>query len=185
VGSPAQDVLAGVDAMIANGTVDSQRMGMLGFSYGETLTMAALTTDNRFKAAVVGGRNSDLLMAMLHACATSSEGSWAINRDMFGIPNPYDAKNIERMYDQTAVFHLARLQVPLLIESGEYDGYIEHQQLFAGFRHFGVPVEHIVYPRSGHGWDAPSLLPILRDAALRAAPQDEVACESTSNESAY
>jgi hypothetical protein len=35
------------------------------------------------------------------------------------------------------------------------------------------------------GWDTAPVLPILRDAALRTAPQDEVSCESSINKSEY
>jgi hypothetical protein len=54
----------------------------------------------------------------------------------------------------------------------------------------GTPIRTILTLRRARsarleGWDTPRSLPILRDAALRAAPQDEFVCGSALNEHEY
>lgn len=149
-----QDILAGTDAMIERGIADPRQLGTMGFSYGEILTMNTIIESDRFKAAIVGGGFSDMLL-WLYDLPTSA---WSFNRDMWGLPNVFDRDNFERAFKQTSIFFLDRVCTPVMIESGEHDGYEHHQRLFRGLRHFGVPAEHNFYPRSGHGWEEPKLL---------------------------
>ncbi|MGH2345114.1 MAG: S9 family peptidase, partial [Chloroflexota bacterium] len=53
-GGDLQDVLAGVDRLIADGLADPARIGIGGWSYGGTLTAWAITQTARFRCAVVG-----------------------------------------------------------------------------------------------------------------------------------
>jgi dipeptidyl aminopeptidase/acylaminoacyl peptidase len=149
-----QDVLAGTEAMIDRGIADPKQVGTMGFSYGEILTLNSIIESDRFKAAIVGGGIPDLLLLLQDA----STSGWSLYRDMYGLPNGFDRDNIERAFKQTSIFFLDRVCTPVLIESGEHDGYERHQALFRGLRHFGVPVEHNFYPRSGHGYEEPKLL---------------------------
>jgi dipeptidyl aminopeptidase/acylaminoacyl peptidase len=151
---PAQDVRAGVEALTERRIADPDAIGIVGFSYGEILTMLSIIADQRFKAAIVGGGASDLIFRLVD----TPDEWWPLKRDMFGLSNIVERTNIDRAIEQTAIFYLDRVKTPVLIESGEYDGYEEHQRLFRGLRHFGVPVEHHVYPRSGHGYEEPQLI---------------------------
>ena len=55
-----QDVLAGVDHVVAMGIADPQRLGMGGWSYGAILTNAVIARDTRFKAAISGAGASNM-----------------------------------------------------------------------------------------------------------------------------
>jgi dipeptidyl aminopeptidase/acylaminoacyl peptidase len=151
---PVQDVLAGVDSMVARGIADSHSLGIFGFSYGEILAMTAVIQSSRFKAAIVGGGASDLLLQEYDV----SNENWPLLRDMYGLRSAYDREEINRSFEQTVIFFLDRVHTPVLIESGEKDNYVERQRLYRGLLHFGIPVEHNFYPRSGHGYDEPLLL---------------------------
>jgi dipeptidyl aminopeptidase/acylaminoacyl peptidase len=48
----AQDILAGVDAVVKSHAVDPSRLYLLGHSYGSTLTDWIVSHDRRFRAAV-------------------------------------------------------------------------------------------------------------------------------------
>ena len=53
-GKDFQDVMTGVDAMVARGIADPKRLGIGGWSYGGFMTAWAITQTDRFRAAVVG-----------------------------------------------------------------------------------------------------------------------------------
>ncbi|HEY0782932.1 MAG TPA: S9 family peptidase, partial [Thermoanaerobaculia bacterium] len=59
-GGDFKDVLAGVDAAIAKGVADPDRLGIGGWSYGGYMSAWAITQTHRFKAAVAGAGLSDL-----------------------------------------------------------------------------------------------------------------------------
>ena len=46
-----KDIMAGVDAMIAEGVADPERLGVMGASYGGYMTDWIVTQTGRFKAA--------------------------------------------------------------------------------------------------------------------------------------
>src|SRR5262249_48801825 len=56
-----RDILSGLDEVLRIAPIDSQRVGIIGWSYGGYMTMWALTQTNRFKAAVAGAGLSDWL----------------------------------------------------------------------------------------------------------------------------
>jgi len=54
VSVPGVDILAGVDALVKDGTADPERLAIGGYSYGGYMTNWLLTQTTRFKAAVTG-----------------------------------------------------------------------------------------------------------------------------------
>jgi dipeptidyl aminopeptidase/acylaminoacyl peptidase len=148
--NPFTDVMAGVDAMIARGLADPARLGILGFSYGGSLTAYSITHTNRFVAAIYGEGSPTILGTVAEY---STKFLCTIYRDMWGIGNPFEPQDIQNMIAQSAIYQLDRARTPVLIESGEKSAWKTDRQLYRGLRHFGVPAEFWVYPRSGHGWD--------------------------------
>src|SRR6185503_20142039 len=53
-GGDYKDLVAVLDAVIAKGDTDPERLGIGGWSYGGEMAMWAITQTNRFKAAVAG-----------------------------------------------------------------------------------------------------------------------------------
>ncbi len=54
-----EDILAGIDALVEQGWVDADRIGICGWSYGGFLTALASTKTKRFAAASCGGAITD------------------------------------------------------------------------------------------------------------------------------
>jgi dipeptidyl aminopeptidase/acylaminoacyl peptidase len=155
VANPFTDVMAGVDAMVARGIADPARLGVLGFSYGGSLTAYAITHTDRFAAAIYGEGSPSILGTVAEY---STKFFWTIYRDMWGIGSPFEPEDIKRMFAQSAIYQLDRVRTPVLIESGERSAWKTDRELYRGLVHFGVPAEFWVYPRSGHGWDEPKLM---------------------------
>jgi acylaminoacyl-peptidase len=62
---PMRDVLAGIDALVADGLADPERLGVTGGSYGGYLTTWIVGHDDRFKAAMTCRSVADLAMLFL------------------------------------------------------------------------------------------------------------------------
>jgi dipeptidyl aminopeptidase/acylaminoacyl peptidase len=154
VPNPETDILGGVDAMVAGGIADPDRLGIFGFSYGGTLTAYAVTLTNRFKAAIYGEGTPDILRWYDYANTTMLP----LLHDMWGFGNPYEPEEIARAIEQSSLFRLNQVHTPVLVEAGELSGWKTDRAYYRGLRHFQVPAEFYVYPRSGHGWDEPRLM---------------------------
>ena len=152
--NPMSDVLAGVDVLVERGIADPKRLGLLGFSYGGTLTSYIVTTTDRFRAAIYGEGSPNILGDIQRYGRAEFLG---LNRDMWGFGNPFEPSEIKRAYEQSAVYRLDKVKTPVLIEAGEKSAWESDRQFYRGLKHFGVPSEFWIYPRSGHGWDEPLL----------------------------
>lgn len=154
VAHPLSDVLGGVDRLVRQGIADPGRLGILGFSYGGTLAANALVRTPRFKAAIYGEGSPNVLDALMNYI---SQDALALNRDMWGFGNPFEPDVIESARAQSAIYRVGEIETPVLLESGAASAWERDRQFFRALRHFGVPSEWHVYPRSGHGWDEPLL----------------------------
>ena len=89
-----RDVLAGVDALVADGLADPARLGVTGGSYGGYLTNWIVGHDERFAAAMTCRSVSD--MAMLLLTGDISSGVLAAARvrdDAVGATRPTTARS--------------------------------------------------------------------------------------------
>ena len=72
---PMRDVLAGVDALVADGLADPDRLGLTGGSYGGYLTTWIVGHDRRFAAAMTARSVSD--MGLLMTTGDIASGFWS------------------------------------------------------------------------------------------------------------
>ena len=145
-----RDILAGVDAVLAQYPVDPDRVGLTGWSYGGFMTMFAVTQTKRFKAAVAGAGISDWL---------SYYGENSIDQWMI----PYFGASV---YDDPAVYakssainFIKQAKTPTLVVVGDRDGECPAPQSFEfwhALRDEHVPTQLVVYPNEGHGFVDPA-----------------------------
>jgi dipeptidyl aminopeptidase/acylaminoacyl peptidase len=145
-GGDFQDVMAGVDHLIARGVADPDRLAIGGWSYGGYLSAWAITQTTRFKAAVVGACMSDLASEF----GTEVIGTAQYDRWFNGLPY----EKLDVYIKSSPVTHVKNARTPALILHGENDTTDpigQAQQFYRGLRHYGVPCEFVIYPREGHG----------------------------------
>src|SRR4030095_16674576 len=58
-GGDYEDIMSGVDALVAKGVADPDRLGIMGWSYGGFMTSWVITPTPRFKAGSVRGGGAD------------------------------------------------------------------------------------------------------------------------------
>ena len=111
---PTRDVLAGVDALVADGLADPDRLGLTGGSYGGYLTNWILGHDERFRAAMTCRSVSD--MSMLFMTGDISSGDWAtLEFDATPWSDPEYYREI------SPITYADRITTPLLIQHSERD----------------------------------------------------------------
>ncbi|MGW4801058.1 S9 family peptidase, partial [Nonomuraea sp. NPDC004297] len=134
----AQDFLAAVDDLVAEGVADPERLAVTGYSYGGYMTCWLSATTDRFKAAVAGGVVTDL---------TSMSGT----SDMGFALKTYECPG--DLAAQSPLTHVGEVTAPTLLLHGESDDRCpvgQAEQWFAALRERRVPVRLVRYPGAGH-----------------------------------
>jgi dipeptidyl aminopeptidase/acylaminoacyl peptidase len=148
-GGEVGDVLSGVDACVAAGVADGERLGIAGLSHGGYLTAWTVTQTRRFRAAVAMSCISNWLSFRF----TSNIGG-GHDRLWLGA-DPLTPDGLRRYAERSPVFHAHHCTTPTLIVHGALDRGCplgQAEELFAALREARVPTELVVYPREGHVW---------------------------------
>jgi dipeptidyl aminopeptidase/acylaminoacyl peptidase len=148
-GGDYQDLITGVDALVAQGVADPNQMAIRGWSYGGILGGWTITQTPRFKAASLGAMVSDW----------TSEYAMGFNHDVRrwyigGAP----WENPEAYRRQSSYTHIAKVTTPTILLHGEDDttDTIGQSMIFyQGLKDRGVPVRFIRFPREPHGFRQP------------------------------
>jgi len=143
-GADLQDILAGVDAVNASAALDSNRVGIFGWSYGGFMTMWAVTQTQRFRAAVAGAGIANWQSYY----GENGIDTWAV---------PYMGASV---YDDPAAYakmspinFIRAVKTPTLIVVGERDDECPASQSFEFWHALhdrGVTTELVVYADEGH-----------------------------------
>lgn len=111
---PMRDVIAGVDALVADRLADPVRLGVTGGSYGGYLTNWIVAHDDRFAAAMTCRSVSD--MSMLFLTGDISGGEWAkLEFEATPWSDPAYYREI------SPISYASRITTPLLIQHSERD----------------------------------------------------------------
>ena len=143
---PMRDVVAGVDALVADGLADPDRLGLTGGSYGGYLTNWIIGHDDRFRAAMTCRSVSD--MSMLFLTGDISGGDWA---EMEFDATPWSDPAYFR--EISPVTYADRIRTPLLIQHSERDIRTtvgQAEALFTVLRSNRRPVRLLRVPEETH-----------------------------------
>jgi dipeptidyl aminopeptidase/acylaminoacyl peptidase len=147
-----EDLLAGVDAAVAQGLADPDHLGIGGWSYGGILTDYTIASDRRFQAAVSGAGSANQL-----SMYGADQYILQYNAEL-GPPWRDTALWLKVSYP---FFHADRIHTPTLFMGGTKDFNVPvagGEQMFEALRTLGVPTELVVYPGEAHGLRRPSFL---------------------------
>jgi dipeptidyl aminopeptidase/acylaminoacyl peptidase len=143
---PMRDVLAGVDALVADGLADPDRLGVTGGSYGGYLTNWIVAHDQRFRAAMTCRCVSD--MTTLFLTGDISGGDWAkIGFDATPWEDPAYFREI------SPITYASEIRTPLLIQHAERDLRTtigQAEGLFTVLRSLHRPVRLLRVPEETH-----------------------------------
>ena len=144
-GDDAKDLLAGVDAMVAAGVADPDRIGIYGGSYGGFMAAWLPTQDPRFTAAVAISPVTDWYSEHFNSSLIDWVGDFL--RDT---PEEPGGEHHRR----SPVLMGEALRTPTLLTAGNHDRATPPGQaveMFRALRARGVAADVVVYPDEGHG----------------------------------
>jgi dipeptidyl aminopeptidase/acylaminoacyl peptidase len=138
----ADDLLALLDAALADPDLDDSRVGVLGGSYGGFMTTwLAAHTGHRFRAAI-----SERAVNAWDSFTGSSDIGHFFTED-------YAGAEPDRMAAQSPLTHADRIEIPVLIVHSERDWRCpieQAQRLFVALRTRGVDAQLLLFPGEGH-----------------------------------
>jgi dipeptidyl aminopeptidase/acylaminoacyl peptidase len=148
-GGEAKDVLYAVDAALRRyDSLDPDRLGLEGGSYGGQLTNWIVTQTERFKAAIPRAGIANLVsfnyMAYYHDYLAVEYGAYPHQEDL-----------MDRLWERSPLKHVARVRTPVLFLHGENDNDVpiaEAEQFYIALHDVGVETVMVRYPREGHGF---------------------------------
>lgn len=142
-GGDYKDLLAVLDAVIARGETDPERLGIGGWSYGGEMSSWAVTQGNRFKAAVVGAGVYDQ-QAEFETEYDPADDEW-----YFGTPWEHPDVFVRN----SPATYIGNAHTPTLIVDGKDDRNNPVGQsigLYRALKHLGVETQLVLYPGEGH-----------------------------------
>jgi dipeptidyl aminopeptidase/acylaminoacyl peptidase len=144
-GADADDILAGVDALVGRGIVDPARVGVTGGSYGGFMSAWLVTRTDRLAAAVAISPVTDWYSQHWN----SNIGSWDseyLGSDPTAPGGPYR--------DRSPVMFADRVSTPTLLTAGLLDKCTPPGQaveFYRAIRERGIDSAVVLYPEEGHG----------------------------------
>jgi dipeptidyl aminopeptidase/acylaminoacyl peptidase len=145
-GGDLQDILTGIDALVADGIVDDKRVAIMGGSYGGFMACWAVTQTDRFAAAIPVA----VVTNWLSFHNTTNIGQFD---KLFLQADPYDPEG--DYTTRSPVYHAAKCKTPTLILHGEDDlctPLPQAVEFYNALVEAGCETELVIYPREGHGW---------------------------------
>lgn len=138
--------LPAINRVIEMGVADSERVGVMGFSYGGYTVLSLLVQTTRFKAALSDG-GAGFNMTSQYGL----EPSWCEGDQ--GRMNGTLWEQRQAYIENSPLFYMDRVQTPLLLISGSEDeaNAAQAQEVFNALRRLGQRVELRLYTDEGHG----------------------------------
>ncbi|HXL36891.1 MAG TPA: S9 family peptidase [Ktedonobacteraceae bacterium] len=140
------DIMAGVDALLQQGYIDEQRMGVTGGSYGGFMTNWLIGHTNRFRVAI-----TDRSVTNLVSDFGSCDFGWTFADDELDT-TPWD--DLDRYLRMSPITYVKNIHTPLLIIHSEQDlrcSIEQAEQLFASLKYLGREVLFVRFEGQSHG----------------------------------
>ena len=147
-----KDCIAGKDWLAAQPIVDADKIGIIGGSYGGYMTMAALTfAPEEFDVGVNIFGVTNWIRTL-----RSIPPWWESFKDALyqELGDPYSSDSV-RLRAISPLFHTENVTKPLIVLQGAQDPRVlqaESDEIVAGVRKNGVPVEYVLFEDEGHGF---------------------------------
>ncbi len=141
------DIEAGVDALIARGLADPDRLATMGWSNGSILSIELVTRNPRYKAISAGAGDVEWISDWGNVDFGASFDNYYFGASPF--------ENPQRYIEKSPYFRLDKVTAPTIIYFGTEDRNVPPSQGWSHFRalqQFGnTDVKFILFPGEPHG----------------------------------
>jgi dipeptidyl aminopeptidase/acylaminoacyl peptidase len=145
-GKDYEDLMLGLDRLIADGIADPRRLFVSGYSYGGFMTSWVVGHTDRFRAAIVGAPVSDQL-----SMAGTTDIPLFLHYEIGG--NRWAAEEAHRF--RSPITYLQNVTSPVLLIHHEGDLRCpvgQSEEIFQGLKVLDKEVEFVRYPGGGHAY---------------------------------
>jgi dipeptidyl aminopeptidase/acylaminoacyl peptidase len=154
-------VLPGLEAAIATGVVDRERVGLHGHSWGGYQTAFLITQTDAFKAAVAGAPLTNMVSMYSSIYWNTGSANQAIFESSQGRFTKGYWDDIDAYTRNSPVWFAKNVNTPLLLLHNDRDGAVDWNQgieYFNTLRRLGKPVVMLQYKGENHGLAKPANL---------------------------
>ncbi len=147
-----KDCVEGKNWLAQQSEIDGNKIGIIGGSYGGYMTMAALTYASEEFAVGVNLFGVTNWIRTLRSIPPWWESFKEALYLELGDPNSADSVRLKAI---SPLFHTDKVTKPLIVLQGSKDPrvlQIESDEIVAGVRKNGVPVEYVLFEDEGHGF---------------------------------
>jgi dipeptidyl aminopeptidase/acylaminoacyl peptidase len=144
-GKDFADIMAGLDAAIARGGIDPQRVGIAGGSYGGFMTNWALGHSDRFKAGV-----TMRCVANMATMFGVSDIGWSLAIDELEA-TPWD--DLDTLMRFSPISYVKNIHAPLLILHSDNDlrcPLEQGQQVYSALKYLGQTTRMVIFEGQSH-----------------------------------
>ncbi|NNE03861.1 MAG: S9 family peptidase [Eudoraea sp.] len=147
-----KDCVEGKNWLAQQPGIDPDKIGIIGGSYGGYMTMAALTyTPEEFAVGVNLFGVTNWIRTLRSIPPWWESFKDALYKEL-GDPNSADSVRLRAI---SPLFHTDKVTKPLIVLQGSQDPrvlQVESDEIVAGVRKNGVPVEYVLFEDEGHGF---------------------------------
>jgi len=158
IGQPGFSALACIVAAVnkateINSSINRNKLGLYGFSYGGYEAAFISTQTNLFKAVVAGAAATDLV-SFYHDIWWELERAqaWRLESQQFRMGDSYYSLKKEYQLN-SPLFHVEKLETPLLLWTGKLDSNVNWYQsvfMYSAMRRLKKPGRLIIFNDEGH-----------------------------------
>ncbi len=141
------DLMAAADLISERPYVDTDRLGVHGYSYGGFMSSWIIGHDHRFKAAVIGAPCINL-----HSMYGTSDIGVSFGENQWGGSS---LENVEALVQRSPLTYASNVKTPALLLHGEQDYRCpieQSEQFFVALKRQHKDVEFVRFPESAHGF---------------------------------
>ncbi len=143
-----RDIKACVDYVVGAGIANSDQIGIMGGSYGGYMTMAGLT---EYPDLFQAGANLFGVVNFKTFFEQTEPWMAAISKIEYGDPETEG----DMLDSLSPIFKIDRVTAPTIVLHGANDTnvpVIEAEQVVENLKRRGIPVEYVLFPDEGHGF---------------------------------
>jgi len=143
-GKDTDDLLSGIDDLVARGLVDADRLVVMGGSYAGYMAAWIVTQTDRFKAALASAPVTNWISQHFQS-----------NIPQWGVRFLPDTEVLHGggYLSRSPVFHAHRVTTPVWLEAGAHDRCCPPTQCLEyheALRQHGVPTDLVIFPEEAH-----------------------------------